>query len=72
MVFPLARRERALVFSEAIIHARSRFPSQEEAMFKRGKDAGAAAGRPAKIGTLAAGLGGLLGGLLFWRKRKAN
>jgi hypothetical protein len=41
-------------------------------MFKRGKGAGAAAGRPAKIGTLAAGLGGLLGGLLFWRKRKAN
>jgi hypothetical protein len=41
-------------------------------VFKRGKDAGAAAAGPAKIGTLAAALGGLLGGLLFWRKRKAN
>jgi hypothetical protein len=38
-------------------------------MFKRGKAAGA--GRPAKIGALAS-LGGLLGGLLFWRKRKPN
>ena len=37
-------------------------------MFKRGKDAGAAAARPATIGTLAT----LLGGLLFWRKRKAT
>jgi LPXTG-motif cell wall-anchored protein len=41
-------------------------------VFKRGKNAGASPGWPAKIGTLAAGIGGLLGGLLFWRKRKTN
>jgi hypothetical protein len=41
-------------------------------MFKRRKAASAAAGRPARIGSLVAGLGGLLGGLLFWRKRKAS
>jgi hypothetical protein len=37
-------------------------------VFKRDKDADAANARPAKIGTL----GGLPGGLLFWRKRKAT
>ena len=37
-------------------------------MFKRGTDAGAPGGLPAKIGTLAAALGGLL----FWRKRKTS
>jgi hypothetical protein len=41
-------------------------------LFKRRKrDDGATAGRPGKIGALAAGLGGLLGGLLVWRKRKS-
>jgi hypothetical protein len=40
-------------------------------MFKR-KAAGAGAWRPAKIGSLVAALGGLLGGLVFWRKRKAG
>jgi hypothetical protein len=44
----------------------------EDAMFKRRKDAGSRAGRSAKIGSLVAGLGGVLGGLLFWRKRKAS
>jgi LPXTG-motif cell wall-anchored protein len=40
-------------------------------MFKRAKKAGGGpAGQPAKIGAAAAGVGGLLGGLLFWRKRK--
>lgn len=38
-------------------------------MFKRAKkDSGSNAGQPAKIG--AAEIGGLLGRLLFWRKRK--
>ena len=40
-------------------------------MLKRDKKAGGAAAWPARIGTLTA-LGGLLGGLLFWRKRKTN
>jgi len=50
---------------------RVRASPREDAMFKRGKAAGAGAGRPAKIGALAS-LGGLLGGLLFRRKRNPN
>jgi hypothetical protein len=41
-------------------------------VFKRGKDGGASPGRAAKIGTLAAAIGSLLGGVLFWRKRKTS
>jgi hypothetical protein len=38
-------------------------------MFKRAKkDSGSS--QPAKIGAAATGVGGLLGALLFWRKRK--
>jgi hypothetical protein len=41
-------------------------------MFKRRKAAGSGPGRPWKIGSLVAALGGLLGGLAFWRRRKAS
>ena len=43
----------------------------EVEMFKRRKQT-SGAGRPAKIGSLIAAVGGLLSGLLFWRKRKAG
>jgi len=43
----------------------------EVEMFKRRKQT-SGAGRPAKIGSLIAAVGGLLSGLLFLRKRKAG
>jgi hypothetical protein len=42
-------------------------------MFKRGKRAPAADRKWAKrLSAMLAGIGGLAGGLLFWRKRKAG
>jgi len=71
IVIEAARRVsgRGLVSSDTIVHAQFARPSHRRmAMFKRGTDAGAPGGLPAKIATLAAALGGLL----FWRKRKTS
>lgn len=42
-------------------------------MFKRGKkkDSGAD-GRAGRLGSIAAGIGALAGGVLFWRKHKTS